>query len=82
MLETRPVQYLGAISYGMYLFHVSAITFVKKSLPSLQSSAPIVFVLATLVTLVMASFSYRYFELAFLNLRERFGTAALPSVQN
>ncbi len=71
-----PVRHVGAVSYGAYLLHVSAITAIKGLLPAGMRQAPVVFVLATAVTIVAASLAYRYFERPFLQLRDRFRAQA------
>jgi peptidoglycan/LPS O-acetylase OafA/YrhL len=75
LLEARGLTHIGAVSYGMYLFHVAAITLVKRLLPPAWRVAPAIFVLATVVTLAWASFSYRHYERPFLLLRSRFRSA-------
>ncbi len=68
-LDARPVRYVGSISYAMYLLHVSAITLVKMLGVSTPPLA--VFVLATLVTVLLASITRRHIELPILRWRDR-----------
>lgn len=70
LLELRPVSHVGAVSYGLYLFHVSAITLTKTLWPAAGAFA--IFLASTLISLGMANVSYRWFERPFLGLRERF----------
>jgi peptidoglycan/LPS O-acetylase OafA/YrhL len=72
ILEASWARRIGAISYGMYLLHVSVITASKEVLPEPWRSAPVVFALSTGVTLLLASASYRHFEAPFLRLGDRF----------
>jgi peptidoglycan/LPS O-acetylase OafA/YrhL len=75
-LEWALVRHVGTVSYGMYLLHVSAITALKTLLPALAT--PALFVLASLVTLALASASYRWFEQPFLRMKDRLRAAAEP----
>jgi len=68
--------YLGRISFGLYVFHVAAIVVVMTlSLPWLVR-LPLTFGF----TLLAASLSYRFFELPFLRLKERFPYVSSASV--
>lgn len=73
-LELSPVRYVGLVSYGLYLFHVSAITGVRLWWP--QAGAFVVFSLATGLSLAVAAASYRFYELPFLRLKRRFQATA------
>ena len=70
LTDAAPVRWLGTVSYGMYLLHVSAITAARRVLPA-GSSVPVVFGVAFALTLVAAWASYRWFERPFLGLRDR-----------
>lgn len=72
MLEASWAKRVGAVSYGMYLFHVSMITAVKAALPASWRVAVVIFPLATGATLILALASYRYFEAPFLRIADRF----------
>lgn len=65
--------FVGKVSYGIYLFHVSVITATKAFLPN--ASAVALFVVALPVSVLCAAISYRYFEGPLLALRERFRSA-------
>ena len=76
--DARPLRWVGTVSYGVYLLHVSAITAWKRVLPAAWISAPLVFALSLLVSLGLAAASYRWFERPFLRLGDRFrGARAL-----
>jgi peptidoglycan/LPS O-acetylase OafA/YrhL len=70
--DAAPVRWVGTVSYGMYLIHVSAITAAKRLLPAAWSATPCVFALAFALTLAAAAASYRWFERPFLKLGARF----------
>lgn len=76
LLDARPLVHVGMVSYGMYLFHVAAITFVKSWLRPGDHPAWLVFALAVPLTILAATLSYRFFERPFLALRDRFRTRA------
>jgi peptidoglycan/LPS O-acetylase OafA/YrhL len=74
--------YLGKISYGLYVFHLLALTMMSKVL-----SIPVVdiplnferrFILAFILTVISAALSYRFLERPFLKLKRRF--SQVPSV--
>jgi peptidoglycan/LPS O-acetylase OafA/YrhL len=67
--------YLGRISYGLYVFHLLALTLVTKYLVSLRGG-PISFqariIFSFLLTVLLAAASYRWLEQPFLRLKKRF----------
>lgn len=69
VLDARLPGYVGEVSYGVYLFHVSVITVSKWLLPG--ASASVLFVLASLGSVAVAALSYRWFEGPFLRLAAR-----------
>ena len=67
--------YLGRISYGLYVFHLLALTLVTKFLFSLQGgsiSFPGKIIFSFLLTVMLAAASYRWLEQPFLRLKKRF----------
>lgn len=77
-LESPPLRYLGKISYGIYLLQQFAVFFIFRAGLSKEngflSSIPMdsrpagiaLFLLAALMTIGLASLSYRFFESRFL----------------
>ena len=77
-IRNSVLQYLGKISYGLYLIHVSMWICVRHFLN--ESAARYqtlggrleIAVLALVITVLMASASYRWLESPFLRLKQRF----------
>jgi peptidoglycan/LPS O-acetylase OafA/YrhL len=80
--------YLGRISYGMYIFHITIYWIVynifknelaefSKVLGLADWRNTIGFVIAFIATVLLASLSYHYFEKPFLRLKGRY--ALIPS---
>ncbi|RJQ70152.1 acyltransferase [Pseudonocardiaceae bacterium YIM PH 21723] len=70
VLRLRPVDWIGRVSYGMYLLHLLVLDVVTKVLG--VTPPPVRFVLVSGLTVVVASASYRWFESVFLRRKERF----------
>lgn len=70
----KRMQYLGKISYGLYVFHMPCLLLVGKvSVRLLGYDSPLwVGVVAFFMTIGLAVLSYSYFERPFLRLKERF----------
>ncbi|MCC7476045.1 MAG: acyltransferase [Pirellulales bacterium] len=81
-VDSRVLNYLGDISYGIYMYHALAISLVfVPFLKHYRAMSPWVttLLLHTLVpgvTLAMAAASKRFFEDRFLRLKDRFAPAA------
>jgi peptidoglycan/LPS O-acetylase OafA/YrhL len=71
LTDWAPLRFVGRISYGIYLFHVAAVTAAKQLLPVPLSTTFGVFVTAFAASMVVAAVSYRWFERPFLRLGER-----------
>ncbi len=79
---TYPLRYLGKISYGMYVFHYTlwigmTAVVVRLLHRQLAGVLPELYVAVLGLTIGISAFSYRYFEKAFLRLKERY--AFVPS---
>ncbi|WP_428408522.1 acyltransferase family protein [Hyphococcus sp.] len=73
LLDWRPVAFIGAISYGMYLYHMwcvyaAQILIGKLGLSNLWFEFP----LALAGTIAISAASFYFYEKPFLNLRKRF----------
>jgi peptidoglycan/LPS O-acetylase OafA/YrhL len=78
-LNAKPFEYLGKISYGMYICHPFIIilsAFPMKYLIPHVSSKPVQLLLISAVvvpaTIIVARLSYRYYESFFLGLKKKF----------
>lgn len=79
LLENRVMNYLGKISYGIYVIHPLLIfvgSYIVKSqewLPNRHGGGHcIVFAVVTVLTILLASLSYKYLEMPFLRLKDRY----------
>jgi len=74
-LENRIFNWLGSISYGIYVYHMFAIALVFSLVsyfPRNLSGIILIFSAIIVLTLAMAHLSYYYFERLFLKTKERF----------
>jgi peptidoglycan/LPS O-acetylase OafA/YrhL len=73
VLATRPMVFVGKISYGLYLLHLPVYFAVEKVIPD----APLVVRLGWKVSLslALATMSYYWVEKRFLKLKDRFEAA-------
>lgn len=69
ILINKPIQYLGQISYGIYIWHIFAIVIVQNYLQT--NYILIDFTGGLIIAIVMASISYFYFEKYFLKLKPK-----------
>lgn len=68
MLENPLLNYLGKISFGLYVYHCLALTFLSMLPSSLApSSWGSIFSTTVILTMSLAALSYRYFEKPFLD---------------
>jgi peptidoglycan/LPS O-acetylase OafA/YrhL len=84
-LRLRPVQLVGLVSYGIYLWHESAIELVQEFLdqPMFTGDLPTMLVASVLMSLLLATASYVVVERPALRLKDRrprrpAGRAAVP----
>jgi peptidoglycan/LPS O-acetylase OafA/YrhL len=80
LLEMRPLRFVGAISYELYLVHVGAITAVKLLTPAHAADAPRVFVFGLALALPLAYLLYRAVDVPLLPLRARLRSPPRASV--
>jgi peptidoglycan/LPS O-acetylase OafA/YrhL len=71
------VQYIGKISYGIYIYHMpipflSIFTMHKIGIDANSINQYMLFSINTIVTFLIAYFSYNYIEKPFVNLKSRF----------
>jgi peptidoglycan/LPS O-acetylase OafA/YrhL len=74
-LQFAPIKRIGTISYGMYLFHIFAVTAALKILDRLSlEGAVAAFLLTTLLTVVVSEISFRLFENPIMRWKKRFSS--------
>ena len=72
-LENKTFDYLGKISYGIYMYHILMVVIVLKTLSYYNIQNVILEnLLAVALTIVIASLSYKYLEERFIKIKERF----------
>lgn len=72
LLERGAIRRVGALSYALYLLHITALGLVRRSLPALQDSAVWVFVLGLPLSILFAELAHRLIERPCLRWRARF----------
>jgi peptidoglycan/LPS O-acetylase OafA/YrhL len=74
-LDWKPMQYLGKISYGLYVYHAPLLWFAGRirdlRIPE-PTAKPLAALIAFVATLLVASASYHLMEKPILNLKDRF----------
>jgi peptidoglycan/LPS O-acetylase OafA/YrhL len=76
LLNSRPMVYVGLISYSMYLLHFSVIFGVRKELPNFNQIEQGVVALA--VSIALSASIYRIVEQPFARLRHKLSADAGP----
>lgn len=79
-LENKTLEYLGKISYGVYMYHSIVMQLVGfiflKYIPLLKLPNCVFILLSNLmvinITILLSHLSYKYFESFFLNLKKNF----------
>lgn len=71
VIGSRLFIHIGRISYGIYLMHMPVISILKK-IHIISCSPLVIFSLAVIITVIMASICYRYFEQPILAYKSRF----------
>lgn len=74
-LENGVFNFLGRISYGLYMYHVIAIVLVLKLLKDTEFyNGFTVLIISLLITVLGSSISYYYFERRFIKLKNNYST--------
>lgn len=79
-IRNKSLNYLGQISYGIYMYHVIALNAVVFLFLKLQKAIilidwltiVLIYMLTFTFTFIMAHLSYKYFETYFLKLKNKF----------
>jgi len=72
-LESKPLKYLGKISYGLYMYQPIAIALAFKIAALFQPVFNLLFyTLSIAFTILISAASYKYFESYFLQFKRRF----------
>ena len=72
-LENPVLHYLGKISYGLYMYHPVCIVFSLKLLYYFNIYNPwIMYFVSIAITILIAGFSYQFFEKYFIGIKSRF----------
>ena len=77
LLENKVMNYLGQISYGIYVIHPLLLYVLTRLIqPTLfmpsKVASVVIFVAMTALTIGLASLSYKYFEMPFLRMKNKF----------
>jgi peptidoglycan/LPS O-acetylase OafA/YrhL len=82
-LENKYFNYLGQISYGLYMYHpISILLIIKLGMSIGITSNFIIYPLSLILTICISSFSYEYFEVWFLKLKSRFSNVQSSDKSN
>jgi peptidoglycan/LPS O-acetylase OafA/YrhL len=82
-LQSRPLAYLGSISYGIYLYHTMVIWLIDRvCAPRHIHLGPFaLFVLVSALSICVAAASFRYFETPIMRSRHRKRAAAVVATE-
>jgi peptidoglycan/LPS O-acetylase OafA/YrhL len=73
--QLKVFNYLGKISYGIYMYHLVIMHLLLRFIPfqdySILTSASIFFILSTALTFMVSDLSYRFIESKFLSLKPK-----------
>ena len=80
-LENRVFNYLGKISYGMYMYHTIAVVIGVKISHAFNNSNFVSYPISYALTILVSTLSYEYFEKPFLKIKDKFTTVKSGSKQ-
>jgi peptidoglycan/LPS O-acetylase OafA/YrhL len=75
LLEWGPLAHVGRVSYGIYIFHVFGISIALRALHSTGCDSAVAWALvpsSVLISVAIATLSFRLIEAPFLKLKDRF----------
>ena len=75
LLESRPVRFVGKVSYGVYLFHVMVLGALKAAFPWLREQTLILYAIGAPLSIGAGALTYALVERPLLALRARFRRA-------
>jgi peptidoglycan/LPS O-acetylase OafA/YrhL len=83
-LENKVMDFLGRISYGIYMTHSIIIVLLSKLIGKFADQSTLnyifIFAIVPLITIVISTILYHYFESWFLNLKKRFAFIQDPGI--
>lgn len=71
LLEQRLLRWVGTLSYGAYLLHVTALGLLRRALPAWREDTPLLFVSGLALTLAFAFAAHTLLERPFQRWRNR-----------
>ena len=78
LLEQRPLRWVGTLSYGAYLLHVTALGLLRRGIPGWREHTALLFAAGLTLTLAFAFAAHILIERPFLRWRSRFHQPAPP----
>ena len=82
ILESRPMAYLGKISYGLYVYHYPIQWFVTApfGIPVAAQFSLLTFLASLSLTILVAGLSYRFIEKPLIDLKDRYFSIPKPQL--
>ncbi len=87
-LENRVCDFIGKISYGIYVIHPMLIYLLSLAWNKMQVALPdgvqitLIYTFVTAITIFVAWLSYTFYEKRFLRIKTRFAVVQSKSSQN
>lgn len=79
-LENKILNYLGKISFGIYMYHLIMIDLTQFIMLQFEINRHIIFLISLFLTLFVSGISYKYFEKPFLKIKNnKFSNSILSS---